>query len=207
LAGKIIIIPNFSDIVDVTQGSDTPMTLSDVNAVVIDCSSYDLGTKFNVVWGDDHDRKYNIAYLITADFDTTTGQTLIKKGDLGTIRKIVLCKGTDEGAYGTSSGTIEDEFNGTFDIVGTFRQKTVGYDDCDQGTCYYNGELIAAVGHDGLRYWRMRMCGNQIYRKDYKQETYYANKGSSYGNASGVCVHDGYLFIGRSSIGVMAIRL
>ena len=156
-----------------------------------------------MVWGDDHDKHYDIAYLITAIPDA-----VLKSGDLETIHKIVLCKGSNEGDYGTIiGGAGDDDFNGTFNIVETYHQSTAGYADCDQGTCYYNGELIAAIGHDGLRYWRMRMYNGKIYRKAFEQKTYYTGKTDNYGNASGVCVSDGYLFIGRNGLGVMAIRL
>lgn len=202
LAGKIIIIPNFSSIVDVSASSNTPMTLSDVNALVIDCASYSLGSKFNLVWGDDNDKEYNIAYLITA----TMGGEGAYGGDLEHIRKIVLRKGEDVGAYG-SVVSNDTPFNGTFDIVEEYSQITDGYDNCDQGTCYYNGELLACIGHNGLWYWRMRLGNGKVYRKNYKQVAYHSNMGATYGNASGICIKDGYLFIGRASIGVMAINI
>lgn len=204
LSGKIIVIPHFSNIVNVSQSSSTPLTLESVGALVIDCSEYGLGGKFNLVWGDDHDKRYNLAYLLTANID---GSTSSNGGDLETVRKIVLhLTGDAAGEYGE---VVENDtpFNGTFDIVETYHQSTAGYPDCDQGTCYHNGELFAAIGHDGLRYWRMRLSNGIIFRRDYKQNTYYAGKTTNFGNASGICCHDGLLFIGRAAIGIMALRI
>lgn len=202
LLGKIFIIPNFSSIVNVSESSNTPMSLSDVNALIIDCTSYNLGSKFNVLWGDDNDKNYNIAYLITANIG---GSTSANGHDLETIRKIVLRKDSEVGEYG-SVIVNSTPFNGTFDIVETSYQTTAGYPDCDQGTCYYKGEVIAAVGHGNLRCWKMHMHDGVIFRKDYKQIAYHAEVDTNFGNSSGVCVKDGYLFIGRYGMGIMAIQ-
>ncbi len=203
LPGKIIIIPRFSNVINVCASDTNPVSLYDVNALVIDCADYDLGSKFNLVWGDDNDKNYNIAYLISANID---GSVRANGGDLETIRKIVLKKGTDKGEYGQIVNN-KTPFNGTFNIVETYHQKTDGYVNCDQGTCYYNGEIIAAIGHDGAWYWRMRLGDGRIYRKDYKQHSYHDTGLSNYGNASGVCVKDGYLYMGRSGLGIMMIKL
>jgi len=202
LEGKIIIIPNFSSIINISSSSSTPKSLLDVNALVIDCNGYNLGSKFNLVWGDDNDMNYNIAYLITANI----GGSGTNGGDLETIRKIVLKKGSDIGFYGSIVNN-STPFNGTFDIVETSYQKTAGYANCDQGTCYYKGEILAAVGHDGAWYWRMRMSNSKIYRRSYKQKTYYPNKTTNYGNSTGICTKDGFMFMGRAGLGIMAIRL
>ena len=202
LAGKIFIIPNFSSIVNVSDDNNTPMSLSDVDALIIDCASYNLGSKFNLVWGDDNDKNYNIAYLITSNY----GSSLVNEGDLETIRKIVLRKGAETGNYGSVVENLTP-FNGTFDIVETYKQKTDGYANCDQGTCYYNGEVLAAIGHDGAWLWKMRMHDDKIYRKDYKQISYHAAGSANLGNSSGICIKEGYLFFGRSGLGIMALNL
>lgn len=202
LEGKIIIIPIFSSIVNISSSSNTPKSLSDVNALVIDCNGYNLGSKFNLVWGDDNDKNYNIAYLITANI----GGKGTNGGDLEIIRKIVLKKGSDIGSYGSFVNN-STPFNGTFDIVETYNQKTAGYANCDQGTCYYKGELFACIGHDGAWYWRMRMSNGKVYRKDYKQKSYSEPVYANYGNSTGICTKDGYLFMGRYGLGIMAIRL
>ena len=200
LTGDIIVIPNFSTLIEAE--AQTIFTLEDADALVIHCTS-NLGTKFNLVWGDDNDKNYNIAYLISANYG---GSTLANGGDLETIRKIVLRKGEKQGAYGSM---VENStpYNGTFDIVETYMQKTAGYSNCDQGTCYYKGELFACIGHDGAWYWRMRMSNGKVYRKEYKQNSYCEPLYTNYGNSSGICTKDGYLFMGRSGLGVMAIRL
>ena len=202
LTGRIIIIPSFSSVVNVTDSNSIPLSLSDVNALVIDCSDYNLGSKFNLVWGDDNDRNYNVAYLITANLNCGGSNG----GDLETIRKIVLRKGEETGQYGAVVNNATP-FNGSFDIVETYYQKTAGYENCDQGTCYYNGEIYAAIGHDGAWLWRMRMSGDRIFRKDYKQHSYHDYVYANYGNSTGVCIRDGYLFLGRYGLGVMAIKL
>lgn len=196
LDGDIIVIPNFSQLIDNTP-ADSIVTLADANALIIHCGAYNLGTKFNLVWGDDNDKEYNIAYLITANYG---GSTSANGGDLEIIRKIVLCKGEEVGTYGTVVSN-DTPFNGTFNIVGTWVQKTLGYPNCDQGTCYHNGEIFAAIGHDGLWYWRMRLGSDgKIYRKSFKQAQY----GHTPNNVSGICIKDGFLFLGRQNVGVTA---
>lgn len=202
LTGDIIVIPDFADFAE-NAVDQQGYRLTDVNALVIHCDST-LGTKFNLMWGDDNDENYNIAYLITANYG---GSTEYNGKDLEIIRKIVLRKGEEVGAYG-SVITNETPFNGTFDIVATYTQKTAGYPNCIQGGCYHNGRIFAAIGHDGLWIWEMRLGSDgKIYRKNRKQVTYYSNKPTNYGNATGVCYKDGFLFIGRAGIGSMAIRL
>lgn len=196
LTGDIIIIPNFSSLID--SPNQSRYDLLSANALVIHCNC-DLGTKFNLVWGDDND---NIAYLITAKY----GGSNFGNGDLETIRKIVLRKGKDQGSYGI---IVENStpFNGTFDIIETYKQKTAGYPDCVQGACFFKGELYACIGHDYAQYWKMKLTNGQVYRKCYKQNTYYTGKVKNFGTASGVCINKGMMYIGRYGIGVMAIRL
>lgn len=203
LTGKIIIIPNFSSVVNDVNSNDITLSLSDVNALVIDCADYNLGSKFNLIWGDDNDNNYNIAYLITANI---FGSVSSNGGDLETIRKIVFRKGKDEGQYG-SFVINATPFNGTFDIVEIYYQKTSGYANCIQGACYYKGEIFAAIGHDGAWYWRMRMNDGKIYRREYKQHSYHDDVYKNYGNSTGICVKDGYMFLGRYGLGIMAFKL
>lgn len=202
LTGDIIVIPNFSTIVNNAQELDS-FSLSSVNALVIHCSS-DLGAKFNLLWGDDNDKNYNVAYLITANYG---GSTSANGGDLETIRKIVLRKGDTVGQYGT---IVENDtpFNGTFDIVETYHQTTEGYPNCIQGGCYHNGKIYANIGHDGFWLWEMRLSriDYAIYRKNRKQTTYYPNKPTNYGNSTGMCYRDGYFFVGRAGLGCMAFH-
>lgn len=204
LLGEIIIIPNFASLVNVTESSDDVLTLEDVNALIIDCSTYNLGAKFNLIWGDENDGRHNIAYLITAKQD---GNILDKfGGDIGTIRKLVLLKYEDVGEYGVIADNEFTTFNGTFNIVETYAQKTNGYENCIQGACYYKGEIYACVGHDGMWYWRMRLDNGRIFRKNYKQISYYNNIGEvSPRTSSGICVKDGFMYMGQ--VGIHAFRL
>ena len=76
-------------------------TLTEVNAIVYDCSSLDYGIKLNAMWGEPNIDKRNIAYIIT--------------NGVATIRRIILGMGTNQlesGLY--ASGASDNEFNGTF---------------------------------------------------------------------------------------------
>lgn len=190
LDGDIIIIPGFSEVVNVSESSEVPLTLEDVNALVIHCSEYKFGTKFNLVWAGTNDT----AYLITAKNGN---------GDLETIRKIRFCKNNEQGNFGIYQ-TNMTPFNGTFNIEETFIQNTNGYDDCIQGACYYNSDLYACVGHGMFRFWQMTLNNGSIYRKDYIDNQNIVSDMLNYGSSTGICEKDGVFFIGRVGIGVAA---
>ena len=210
LDGKIYIIPDFSDIVEndiVHTTSDNPLTLSNTNAIVIDCSSYDLGTKFNVIWGELNNKRQDIAYLITAKYGSSTSAA--DGGDNGTIRRILLGTGTNQLDYGSYSQAEDGEFNGTFNILDTYTQDGTAYAQCNQGCCYYNGKIYSAIGHDGLWMWEMRLDsdGNKIWYDEYKQKEYNADGSVLVHNSTSVCKSDKYIFFGQASVGVLAIPI
>ena len=212
LAGKIIIVQNFSQIIsDNTQyPSTSPLSVSDPNVIVIDCSTYNLGTKFNVIWGENNvdasGLQYDIAYLITAKKDSV--QSAVDAGDNGTIRRILLGRGTNELTYGTLlSGKTSTEFNGTFDILDTYIQPgTNYYNGCNQGTCYCAGRILSSVNHNGLNVWSMRLDNGKVCRNEYSQKTYDADGQETTRNISGICVKDNYLYIGCGTIGTMCFE-
>lgn len=210
LDGKIYIIPDFSDIVEndiVHTTSDSPLTLSNTNAIVIDCSSYDLGTKFNVIWGELNNKRQDIAYLVTAKYGSSTSAA--DGGDNGTIRRILLGTGTNQLDYGSYSQAEDGEFNGTFNILDTYTQDGTAYAQCNQGCCYYNGKIYSAIGHDGLWMWEMWLdsYGNKIWYDEYKQKEYNADGSVLVHNSTSVCKSDKYIFFGQASVGVLAIPI
>lgn len=201
LPGKIIIIPFFKSIVlSCTQTS--PLTLEDVHALVIDCDCYQWGSKFNVVWAQSNGEDEDVAIVLSArlhgDRFSNGG------GDMEVIRRIGLCKGDKKGEYGTIT-VNQTTYNGTFNLYETYFQKTDGYQNCNQGSCFHNDELYVAVGHDGFWYWRMVLNDGTVYKVTYKSTQQI--RASSDGNASGVAIKDGYLFIGCANKGIMATRL
>ena len=190
LQGKIYIIPNFSDIVandtDHTTSSN-PLTLSNTNAIVIDCSSYDLGTKFNVIWGELNNQRQDVAYLITAKYGSSTSAP--DGGDNGTIRRILLGTGANQFEYGSYIQASDGEFNGTFKILNTYTQDETSYVQCNQGCCYHNARIITAIGHDGLWMWDMWLDsdGNHIWYDEYKQTEYGTDGDVIINNSTSVC--------------------
>lgn len=211
LAGKIFIIPQFREIIESGKYSkpDSPLTLENSNAIVIDCSSHQLGAKFNVIWGERNLTKNNIAYLITAKYGAKTPQT--DGGDNGTIRRILLGTGTNQLPYGSYTAAGDDEFNGTFEIVDVYTQPGTTYDNANQGCCYFNGRIYACIGHDGLWLWVMNLDrhNNRIWYDEYKQRAFNDDGtaiGNNQANTSGICYHDGYFYIGINQIGVVAIK-
>lgn len=209
LEGKIFIFPNFSSIItsDAHQTADDPLTLENTNAIVIDCTGYGLGTKFNVMWGEVNGaNKHNIAYLATARLGASTSAP--DGGDNGTIRKLLLGLGSTALTYGTLiEGTADGEFNGTFNILDTFTQEGTAYAQCNQGSCFYRGEIYSAVGHDGLWMWKMRLDNGKISYDEWKQYAYDDTGSILNTNVTSCSIHNGYLYIGALNMGTMAFRL
>ena len=209
LEGKIFIIPNFSELIvdnSTIGNSSNPFTLENTNAIVIDCTGYDLGTKFNVMWGEVNGKKHNIAYLVTAKMGSST--SAIDGGDNGTIRRLLLGLGSTALEYGTINESAADgEFNGTFQILDTYTQGGTSYDQCNQGSCFYRGSIFSAVGHDGIWLWKMNLGNEKISYDEWKQYTYNDDGSVASTNASSCCIKDGYLYFGATYVGVMAFRL
>ena len=211
LAGKIIIIPDFQSIVEGNDHltTENPLTLDNSNAIVIDCAEYNLGSKFNVIWGERNGTKNNIAYLITAKYGTETPN--VDGGDNGTIRRILLGMGSNQLDNGVLIPAETDEFNGTFKIVDTYTQDGTTYAQANQGSCFHAGKIYACIGHDGEWIWAMNLDRNtnRIWYDEYKQKCFNDNgsvAGNNAFNTTGICYHDGFFFVGIVNIGVVAIR-
>lgn len=208
LPGRIFIIPNFSSIIssDAHKTEDDPLTLENTNAIVIDCEEYELGTKFNVVWGELNGKKQNIAYLITAKFGSSVNAS--DGGDNGTIRRLLLGTGSTQLEYGIfNTLATENEFNGTFKILNTYTQEGTRYANCNQGSCFYRGEIYSAIGHDGIWMWKMRLGNGKIAYDEWKQYVYEDDGTVKSTNVSSCCIKDGILYIGALNVGIMAFRL
>ena len=201
LPGKIIIIPCFKSLIRIQNGSSNPYSLQDVKALIIDCEEYKWGAKYNLVWGNDNGNEEDLAFLITATLHALPSQN---GGDMATIRKIGLCKGDRIGRYGHRVPNNNTVYNGTFNVIEVFTQDTEGYKNCNQGTCYHQGELIAAIGHDGFWYWRMFFENGRIYKKTYKSKP--SSDALFDGNASGIAIMDDYFFVGCANNGIIAIH-
>lgn len=205
LPGKIFIIPNFESVLDNAQ-SGVALTLQNTNAIVIDCSSYNLGSKFNVIWGEKNGSLNNIAYLITATFGKTTSDK--DAGDIGVIRRLLLGMGSNQLTYGQFiSGQSSDEFNGTFEILDIYTQDGTAYKDCCQGSCYYKGEIVCAIGHGKPILWRMNLTDGKIRRKVYEQNIYAGDGSVISSGASGACTDGERVFTGVVDVGVWALNL
>lgn len=204
LEGKIFIIPNFSELIE--QSAGTTFTLDSIGAIIIDCTGLGLGTKFNVMWGEINGTKHNIAYLVTARLGATTSSP--DGGDNGTIRRLLLGVGSTALEYGTvNSEATETEFNGTFKILDTYTQEGTMYDQCNQGSCFYRGEIYSAVGHDGIWLWKMKLGNGKITYDEWKQYTYNDDGSIASTNSTSCCIRDGYLYFGAANVGVMAFKL
>ena len=209
LPGKIFIFPNFKEMLnsEAHRSSNDPWTLENSNAIVIDCTEYNLGTKFNVMWGEINGKKHNIAYLVTAKMGSSTSAP--DGGDNGTIRRLLLGVGSTSLEYGQfNESASEGEFNGTFKIMGTWTQEGTKYANCNQGSCFYRGEIYSAVGHDGLWLWKMRLGDNgKISYDEWKQYAYDDNGQALNTNVTSCCIRDGYLYIGAMNMGTNAFKL
>lgn len=203
LPGKIFIIPDFENILENAQ-ANAELTLDNTNALIIDCTAYNLGTKFNVLWGEKNGTINNIAYLITATFGKSTSAP--DAGDIGIIRRILLGMGSNQLTYGQYiSGQSSDEFNGTFNILDTFTQEGTAYKDCCQGACYVNGEIVSAIGHNEMILWRMNVSDGKIKRKVYKQKVYNESGVAGTNGSTGVCTDGNHVYTGVTSVGIWAI--
>ena len=206
LPGKIFIIPDFDTLLENAQNAETTFTLQNTNAIVIDCTDYNLGSKFNVIWGEKNGAISNIAYLITANFGKTTSS--IDAGDVGVIRRLLLGMGSNQFTYGQFiSGKSSDEFNGTFEILDTYTQDGTAYNDCCQGTCYYKGEIVCAIGHNVPILWRMNLADGTIRRKVYAQNIYAGDGSVASSGATGICTDGERVYTGVVGVGVWALYL
>lgn len=206
LPGKIFIIPDFDTILENAQNAVTTLTLQSTNAIVIDCTDYNLGSKFNVIWGEKNGTVSNIAYLITANFGKTTSS--IDAGDVGVIRRLLLGMGSNQFSYGQFiSGQSADAFNGTFEILDTYTQDGTAYNDCCQGTCYYKGEIVCAIGHNVPILWRMNLADGKIRRRVYEQNIYAGDGSVASSGATGICTDGERVYTGVVGVGVWALNL
>ena len=174
LTGQIILLENFSDF-------DINSTITkSTDCIVIDCADYNLGEKFNVVWGEDNFGNNDIAYLITTDGHC--------------IRKLQLGRDNNILTYGIQLKTTG--FNGTFNIVHESRQGDYGYGTCVQGGEYYNGKVIYGYGHDtGGISIRMATLSDNLIIEDILYKKLNSN-GTSSGGTSGITVYNENVVVG-----------
>lgn len=182
LQGKIILVPNIS-----TLKNNEQININE-NCIIIDCSQYNLGTKFNLVWGESNKSQFNIAYLIT--------------DDTSNIRRIMLGKGANNLGLGQFiNGKNNSEFNGTFKILDEYHQETDGYPECIQGGDFHRGVVYTGIGHDGLWYWKNKLnVDGTITKESYRENMYNADGTLYYSKMGGVCINDDYLMLGVGDI-------
>ena len=204
LEGKIIIISDFATILE-NAAENSDLTLSNTNAIVIDCTGLGFGSKFNVVWGEKNGTESNIAYLITSKLNPSN---IYSGGDNGTVRRLLLGIGTNQLQYGAySAPSVQNGFNGTFAVLDTYQSDFItGYNDANQGTCFANGKLVANIGHspDILSQWSFILDNDgSIYIKE-KKEFIYNEDGTKKGcGLSAICYYNGLLFFGIYPLNVI----
>lgn len=180
---QIFIIENASDLKNNSQNN-----LADVAKVIdLDDIGLDWGKQINVCWGEANNGAYNIAYVLSND------------GSTKFIHKIILGKGSNVLENGTPLSVSDGEFNGTFNIIGTY---TSDYSStiCNQGSQYYRGHLWEGIGHEGA--WLHKSTLSQdgkIYRKSFKEKFYNAEGTAPYSHHEGIAIKDGYAIITQSS--------
>lgn len=168
--GKIYIVPNVSEI---ESGYQIDITDPD-KVVVIDCASYNLGSKFNVIWADANYGAYDLCYLIANDHADIYLLQLLKTGG---------------------------KFDGRIVVVKHCVQTDCGYETCVQGATYHKGWLITGVGHDtgGAVIYKQKMLENgQCYRERLFNPKRNADGTIHNTNVSGLCAHNGVLYVAIS---------
>jgi hypothetical protein len=164
LAGKIYILPALS----------TKTQLLYADCVVIDMTSQSWGYKMNVVWGENNNGNFNIAYVITNDNKN--------------VHKILLTK---------TSGV----FDGGYIVLGSYSQED-GI-DVNQGSCFYNGKLYCGIGHSQIQIMEMTLNNDGTITKFMYKDVFYDTSGTILTGITnpyteGVCLKDGYIYVGCS---------
>ena len=73
------------------------------------------------------------------------------------IHKLLLHKGSSQGTYGTLVQRDDGDYNGTYDLVGTWHSRTT---DIIGGMCYYKGAVYFGVkGSYGIRKCNLKSDG------------------------------------------------
>lgn len=124
---------------------------------------------------------------------------LVNANNNGHIYKISLGTGSRVLKYGTADESAADgEFNGTWDIIKHYAQSDnydnaqatgyngQGYDQCNQGNCYHDGELILNLGHDGVYMWRCLLNADGTITRSEFHKYMVVNGAAKTGSVSGV---------------------
>ncbi|MBC2367962.1 hypothetical protein HBP99_04905 [Listeria booriae] len=183
-SGSYTLEPKIHIISNVSQYKNQEyVDISEV-ALTIDCGEYNWGKKLNVVWGDGNLGRGDIAFLILDDN---------KK-----IMKIQLGKGNNDLGMGQfKNGKADIVFNGSFRIIQEWSQKNG--DEVNQDSCYYNGHLYLALGHDGLWYSKNELTKDSTIAKTYFYESFYnANGKEVLSTMEGITVTEKYVLLGCS---------
>lgn len=165
LPNKIYIINNFSDYI--SNGNNVEYS----DAIIIDVSSENWGSKINVVWGEYNNENYNIIYVITNNNKN--------------VRKVMLNK-------------TDGNFNGNYVVLQEWVNEDVL--DVNQGTCFYKGKLYFNIGHGGINVIEYTLLDNgSILMKKFVDKFYdeIGNEDTSiYGQ--GIDIKNGHLVIGTT---------
>jgi hypothetical protein len=123
----------------------------------------------------------------------------------GYVYKIALGTGNRILKYGKASSVVDDEFNGTWDIIKSYEMpdnydnaqaagfRGQGYDQCNQGTCYADGELYLNCGHDGVYFWRCRLDSDGTIKRDEFHKYMIINGKAETSAISGVDRYEDYI--------------
>lgn len=189
LPGKIYLYQGFLKSIN-SQSSNEVLSFNLSDCIEIDCSSYNLGAKFNVVWGEDNNGRYDMAYLITNNNNN--------------IRRIQLGKGINNLGLGKLIvNKTENDFNGTFKIQKEFEFNTgvLPPDNayCVQGADYHNGYLYVGIGHGEKWYWKFKVTDTDIIRVEESKQTNYNSNGDAETNQiQGICLDDDFIVMNLS---------
>lgn len=204
----IYILPDFRAKLNDSSTYPNGTVFTAADCIVIDLTTtLDTSTKANVIWGESNGAHNNIIYLITAKYNGSTSDPAA--GDNGTIRKILLGMGSTALPLGTYSAN-GDSFNGTCKIIATYTQDIGSYEYANQGTCFYNGRIIATVGHKLFRRWDMLpIPDGSIITTQYRQDMYEADGTviTSGVNPTGCTIHNGLVFTRLGGVGIIAYPL
>lgn len=143
----------------------------------------EFGDKVNVCWGEDNNGLHNICYVLS--------------NDNVNVRKLLLGMGSNQFDNGQFiSGRNENEFNGTYKILSEYSLQRERI-EVNQGTCYYNGYLYCAMGHDGLLMVRYKLNSDGTISYETKHEKFYDATGQEISCASeGVAIKNGMIYHG-----------
>lgn len=166
------IFPNWKQTLANAFSNSTNLNIEALDKICLDFSDavFDDEYKCQLCWGIDSS---DYVYLTSSDCRV--------------IRKLQLCSGTTVGTYGNYVERSDGGYNGTYEILSTFRSRT---SDAIGGMMYYKGALIFGIKNT-LHKHGIRKC---ILKSDGFFDSEYIDIEDIYGDMQGIALYNNEIY-------------